>query len=108
MNEPNDPKLKRAVAEMLPEVVRMFGVFPHWFAWAETDCAILETEWLYIVSLAEKTLKESEWVEYLEYLLDDVCEETCDLDAPRAQWQQATSNFNTRARAMCRIKEVES
>lgn len=123
----NDPKLKLAVARMLPERLEItqihrpgFGDTPEsiidivW--WKGCAAAVLETEWLYIVALASKTLVDLERRKYamqLAILLHTDGEFTPSPIFTRNDFGWIScfdfinATFNQRATALCKVKGIE-
>jgi hypothetical protein len=101
MSEANDPKLKLAMARLLPDHVsiRDNEVLGEHFAWkgAPPNDAIGETEWLYVMHLVEQTFlstadpeERSRWF----------------IEMQNLEWCGVTATFNQRAEAMCRVKGI--
>lgn len=111
MSEPNDPKLKRAVAEMLDQLahdefpINREGITRHETIvfWRESGQQVLETEWLYIVSLAEKTLSQAECYNYSEILGPNMGDWKPSLKAENWPFH---ATFNQRATALCQTKGI--
>lgn len=61
--EPNDDKLKRAMAKLLPEQVQYHCTYngepeaEYVFKWLATKREVLETEWLSIIAMVEEKLE---------------------------------------------------
>lgn len=104
MNEPNDPKLKLAIAEMLTwDLLIHTGTDGKsktiW--WRHIDRLVLETEWLYIVWLAEEKLKREDWAVFCQ--VNEVL--ATKVLPPSDHIFHAT--FNQRATALIRAKATE-
>lgn len=105
MNEPNDPKLKRALAEMVAAQIEIHeqchGLDPKTcYFWRDGQGRqVLETEWLYIVSLAEQGLGNEDFVRF-EHALESIDE------AGEKQFRIVSSSFNQRATALCQAKGI--
>jgi hypothetical protein len=58
----NDPKLKLAVAERLPDqiIIHPMNDTTTRYIWKHNLATVLETEWLYIVHLAEQKLSDTQ------------------------------------------------
>lgn len=120
----NDPKLKLAVARMLPDLL---VITPHkegyepWIDWKKTAHHghfddVLETEWLYIVAMALKTLVDLERRKYamhLAILLHTDGEFTPSPIFTRNDFGWIScfdfinATFNQRATALCKVKGIE-
>lgn len=110
----NDPKLKLHIARMLPE--QLHEIYPcddrtmeevqkanevSW-CWNEPRRRVLETEWLYIVSLVEQTLSRKMHIQtnsernlYVQELIK-----------LNGEYGACMSDFNQRATALCRVKGI--
>lgn len=115
----NDPKLKLAMAKLLPEKIKHEDVYysptfddhlKDGFFWIETKKEILETEWLYVMQLVEEKLLPAETSRYENYLALEVYEDDKDeywiggVKHIKAYCFHAT--FNQRATAMLKVKQI--
>lgn len=104
----NDPKLKLAMAKLLPKKI---GILNNgMFVWCEVSNngvrrwldLILETEWLYVIHLAEQTLDK-------KMSLHQPCERNryvYELQRYCGDYGAVIADFNTRATAMCKVKGI--
>lgn len=109
MSEANDPKLKLAMAKLLPEKIRIeskhFGGWDNVFIWIETGKEILETEWLYVMHLVEKTLTYQQMQEYVARLHSKLRTTNMVLTNEN-QFNCINADFNSKATAMCKVKGI--
>lgn len=108
----NDPKLKLAMAKLLPERITADGNY-----W-KGECpegrgfepCILETEWLYVMHLVEQTLSLAEHTTYCNELYKNSLETRPFLFTALSDlgdiYYLITSTFNQRATAMCKVKGI--
>lgn len=107
----NDPKLKLAIAELLPEKIHISPLHPPTFEWKnKVWTTILESEWLYVIHLVEQTLNGQQWNYYLSEL-----ENNRDWIPPVwrglnpsmiVSFALAHAGFNQRATAMLKVKGI--
>jgi hypothetical protein len=110
--EQNSPALKRFVADISPAVVRIKNpeIYEHEFMWSHHDSVpsdrrgqpILETEWLYIISLVEQQLSKE-----LKYNMNSERNRyVYELSQNQGSLGACMSDFNQRATALARVKGV--
>ena len=107
----NDPKLKLAIARMLPELIWLNttrdsrGPVHCWKGEKDSltgqDREILETEWLYVMQWVEQQMAKEEVVSF-SMALRSVTGEGCVTD-----YKMISATFNQRATAMCRVKGID-
>lgn len=113
MNEPNDPKLKLAIARLLPDKLFVDGNQVTWLN--VEDDSVSETEWPYLLQLVEQALSNAQRIQYTDILMHDLVgnlisrgyypgDETIDLDELT---KLVFLNFNQRATAMRKVLEIE-
>ncbi len=121
----NDPKLKLAMAQLLPDKIHYYECMPmcdkthpkaelvntswryhsgtYTFLWIDTELydynwqEILETEWLYVMHLIEQTLTDTQMYNYFLAL--------CNV-REGGVYQMTAATFNQRATAMCKLKGI--
>ena len=106
----NDPKLKFAVARLLPEQLYVSRE-TNTICWGKPiagtmrtfDGEARETEWLYVMQLVEQTLTKEQFTDYTDKLCDDVA---CGYPDPEIE-ELISLTFNQRATAMCKVKGIE-
>lgn len=108
--EPNNPKLKLAMARLLPEKMTTEHGIPGWKGTGNIVTDVLETEWLYVMHLVEQTLT----IEEKQHYYDELCLVVNDADSTWIESgcvdmarNTALTTFNQRATAMCKVKGIE-
>jgi len=109
----NNPKLKLAMARLLPAHVsiRDNEVLGEHFAWkgAPPNDAIRETEWLYVMHLVWLTLDRKQRVAFSVHLREEVIKSGGHASSFNEDIIACCENatFNQRATAMCKVKGIE-
>jgi hypothetical protein len=109
----NEPKLKLAMARLLPEKIRINTTPTEdtWYQWIELppqdyhERTVWETEWLYVMQLVEQSLDESDKDWYCEQLRQVITHTKMFIHEECKAMLFAT--FNQRATAMCKVKGIE-
>lgn len=100
----NEPKLKLAMARLLPEEVCIDNHLSFTrYRWICSDRTILETEWLYVMYLIEEQLTQGQLCAMSNEL--DIMHELDGKPYDASQWKHHKS-FNQRATAMCKVKGI--
>jgi hypothetical protein len=110
----NNPKLKLAMARLLPEKIgyhtRVEGMTePMNIYWMDNSRELLETEWLYVMHLIEEVVATyNEQVQYAKELAL-ICYGGVDPmpSSLHGVWLLQHATFNQRATAMCKVKGIE-
>lgn len=120
MQTENDPKLKLAMAKLLPDLLEIRTVSPCAIGanqkdtyqvvwWRGKATALLETEWLYVMHLVEQKLSEQkgELKKYLYQLEMTIPVSGSEVRTSREQFKYVTATFNQRATAMCHVEGID-
>lgn len=100
-------EMKLAVCEKLPEL--MWIDKAHSIYWQNQVEELPDeeinwpTEGLQVCHEAEKLLEQNQYEDFVERLLDNVDETTCDLNPERATFMIINATYEQRLEALCRV-----